>query len=207
MTRTTIGGLLLNKSLKVLSLFDGISCGRVALERAGYAVSIYEAFEIDKYARAITRYRYPDTIHHGDVMDADFSKFAKHDLVIGGSPCTFWSIAKTGREVDKNGIGWELFMRFVEAVRIIKPRFFLYENVASMPSNIKAYISEEFSCEPVLINSALLSAQQRKRLYWTNIQGVTQPEDKGILLKDILESGVSYINKSHCMTATYSGAE
>ena len=207
------GGLILkwNKPLKVVSLFDGISCGRVAIEKAGFSVSAYEAFEIDKYPRSVTRYRYPDTIHHGDVMDADFSKFTGYDLVIGGSPCTFWSIAKTGREVDKDGIGWMLFMRFVEAVRIIKPRFFLYENVASMPSNIKAYISEELGCEPVLINSALVSAQQRRRLYWTNIGNggvdIAQPTDKGILLKDILDSGCSYVEKSHCMTANYPGAE
>jgi DNA (cytosine-5)-methyltransferase 3A len=98
-------------------------------------------------------------------------------------------------------------MRFVDAVRIIRPRYFLYENVASMPQSIRAYITEEFGVEPILINSALVSAQQRKRLYWTNIKGVTQPNDKGILLKDILESGLSYVDKSHCMTATYSGAE
>ena len=97
------------------------------------------------------------------MRDADFSKFAGYDLVIGGSPCTFWSIAKTGREVDKDGIGWMLFMGFVEAVRIIKPRFFLYENVASMPPNIKTFISDELGFEPVLINSALVSAQQRRR--------------------------------------------
>ena len=128
-------------------------------------------------------------------------------MVIGGSPCTFWSIAKAGREVEKDGKGWQLFMRFVEAVRQIKPRFFLYENVASMPHTIKAYITEELCGEPVLINSALLSAQQRKRLYWTNIKGITQPEDKGILLRDIIESGLSYVDKSHCMTARYAGAE
>jgi DNA (cytosine-5)-methyltransferase 3A len=207
------GGLILkwNNPLKVVSLFDGISCGRVAIERAGYAVSAYEAFETDKFPRSVTRYRYPDTIHHGDVLDADLSKCAGYDLVIGGSPCAFWSIAKTGREVDKNGIGWMLFMRFVEAVRIIKPRFFLYENVASMPPNIKTYISEELGFEPVLINSALVSAQQRRRLYWTNIAGggadIVQPADKGILLKDILDSGCSYVEKSHCMTANYQGAE
>jgi len=125
---------------------------------------------------------------------------------MGGSPCTFWSIAKTNREVDKDGMGWKLFMRFVEAVRIIKPKVFFYENVASMPNSIKEYISEELGCEPVHINSALVSAQHRKRLYWTNIQGVTLPDDKGILLKDILESGMPFIDKSYCITATYSGA-
>ena len=191
----------------MVSLFDGISCGRVALERTGYAVSHYEAFEIDKYARSISRYNYPAITHHGDVMDADFRQFADYDLVMGGSPCTFWSIAKHNREVDKDGMGWKLFMRFVEAVWQIQPRYFLYENVASMPSNIKDYISDELGCEPILINSALVSAQQRKRLYWTNIEGITQPYDRGILLKDILDSGIPYQDKSHCITATYQGAE
>ena len=195
------------RPLKVVSLFDGISCGRLALERAGYAVLAYEAFEIDKYARAVSRFNYPEVAHHGDVLDADFRHFNDYDLVMGGSPCTFWSIAKHNREVDKDGMGWKLFMRFVEAVWQIQPRYFLYENVASMPGNIKDYISDELGCEPILINSALVSAQQRKRLYWTNIEGITQPHDRGILLKDILESGIPYQDKSHCITATYQGAE
>ena len=190
------------QKLNTVSLFDGISCGRVALERAGYAVNSYHAFETDKYARAVSRYNYPDITQHGDVLNADFSRFADIDLVMGGSPCTFWSVAKTNREVDKDGMGWKLFMRFVEAVRQIKPRYFLYENVASMPQNIKAYISEELGVEPVLINSALVSAQSRKRLYWTNIQGVTQPDDRGILLQDILETGVTARNKSQTILAT-----
>lgn len=189
--------------INVVSLFDGISCGRVALDRAGIAVSSYEAFEIDKYARAVSRYNFPDIRQHGDVLDADFSRFAGYDLVMGGSPCTFWSIAKTNREVDKSGAGWKLFMRFVEAVQVIRPRFFLYENVASMPANIRAYISEELGCEPVLINSALVSAQHRKRLYWTNIQGIIQPADKGILLKEILDSGLAWRDKSYCIDACY----
>ncbi|MCL2047157.1 MAG: DNA cytosine methyltransferase [Defluviitaleaceae bacterium] len=197
----------MQRKLNIVSLFDGISCGRVAIERAGYAVSSYVAFEIDKYARAISRFNYPDIEHYGDVMEADFNKFAGYDMVMGGSPCTFWSIARANREVDKDGIGWKLFMKFVEAVRIIKPRFFFYENVASMPSTIRDFISEEFGCKPIMINSALVSAQQRKRLYWTNITDVTQPNDKGILLRDIIDSGVSYVEKSHCMTARYGGAE
>jgi len=142
-------------------------------------------------------------------LDADYGKYAGYDLVMGGSPCTFWSIAKAGREVDKNGKGWALFMSFVHAVRLISPRYFLYENVASMPTDIRKYISEELGCEPVLINSALVSAQSRKRLYWTNIGGVSgipQPGDMGILLKDILDSGLPYQDKSHCITATYNGA-
>ena len=196
-----------NKPLKVLSLFDGISCGRLALENAGFTVESYVAFEIDKYAKAISRYNYPDILQCGDVLEADFAQFKGFDMVIGGSPCTFWSIAKTNREVDKSGIGWKLFMCFSNAVKIIRPKWFLYENVASMPNSIKAFISEEFACEPVFINSALLSAQQRKRLYWTNIKGVTQPKDKGILLADIIESGLPLNQeKSWCMTARYGGA-
>ena len=193
----------MSDGVKVVSLFDGIACGRVALERAGIAVSAYEAFEIDKYPRSISRYNYPDIVHHGDVMDADFSKFKGYDMVMGGSPCTFWSIAKANREVDKGGIGWQLFMRFVEAVRIISPRFFLYENVASMPATIKAYISEELGVEPVRINSALVSAQSRDRLYWTNIPNISQPQDRGILLQDIIESGVTARDKAYCIDACY----
>ena len=183
-----IGGLV----IKVVSLFDGISCGRVALDRLGYTVSHYEAFEIDKYPRSISRYNYPDISFHGDVMDADFAQFKGYDLVMGGSPCTFWSIAKANREIDKKGMGWKLFMQFVTAVREICPQYFLYENVASMPKNIKECISEEFGCEPILINSALVAAQQRKRLYWTNIPNIKQPADKRFLLYDILESGLAY---------------
>jgi DNA (cytosine-5)-methyltransferase 3A len=194
---------LSGQGLKIVSLFDGVSCGRLALDRAGIAVSLYEAFEIDKYAMAISRYNYPDIRQRGDVREADFTRFQGYDIVMGGSPCTFWSIAKTNREIDKGGIGWMLFMRYVEAVRQIKPRFFLYENVASMPVTIKAYISEELGCVPVLINSALVSAQQRKRLYWTNISGITQPEDKGILLKDILQAGMTSRDKSYCIDACY----
>ena len=195
-----------NNNIKVVSLFDGISCGRVALEKTGYAVSSYIAYEIDKYARAVSRYNFPDIKQCGNVLDADFSKYVGYDFVMGGSPCTFWSIANAGREISKGGMGWKLFMQFVEAIRQIKPRHFLYENVVSMPNNIRDYISEELGCAPILINSALVSAQNRKRLYWTNIKGVTQPTDRGILLKDILESGMPYQDKSHCMTASYSGA-
>ena len=193
----------MGRGLNVVSLFDGISCGRLALDRAGYAVSSYAAFEIDKYASAISRYHYPDIARHGDVLDADFNRFTDADLVIGGSPCQSWSIAKTNREVDRSGIGWKLFMRFAEAVRRIKPRFFLYENVASMHGDIREYISGELGCKPVLINSALVSAQQRKRLYWTNISGVAQPEDRGILLKDILETGMAAREKAYCIDASY----
>lgn len=195
--------MFLKNGVSVVSLFDGISCGRLAFDRAGIKVGSYSAFEIDKYAKAVSCYNYPDIKHYGDVLEADFSEFLEADFVIGGSPCTFWSIAKNNRETDKNGIGWKLFMKFIEAVKIIKPKYFLYENVASMPKNIKEYITEEFQTEPIMINSALVSAQQRKRLYWTNIRNVIQPDDKGIFLKDILESGITVREKSLCIDACY----
>lgn len=196
------------RPIKVLSLFDGISCGRVGLNRVGIPISEYAAFEINKYAISISRFNFPDTRQYGDVLMADFSMFTGFDMVIGGSPCNFWSCAKgSRREVDKAGIGWLLFSRFAEAVRVVRPKWFFYENVSSMPMSIKAYISEEFGAEPIMINSALVSAQQRKRYYWTNIQNVEQPIDRGILAQDILQSGLPMGEKTYCMTASYGGAE
>lgn len=190
--------------MRVLSLFDGMSCGRIALERTGIKVDTYYASEIDKYAIQITKKNYPDTIHIGNVNDIDFSEYiGKIDLLLGGSPCTFWSIAKKNREINKDGEGWKLFSRYLDALNTIKPKYFLYENVASMPNTIKDFISEEFGCQPIMINSALVSAQERKRYYWTNILGVQQPEDKGIYLSDILESGFTDRQKSFCLDASY----
>ncbi|MCL2392980.1 MAG: DNA cytosine methyltransferase [Oscillospiraceae bacterium] len=187
----------------MVSLYDGVSCGRLALEKAGYAVSHYEAFEFNKSARAISRYRYPHIVHHGDVLDADFRQFIDYDIVMGGSPYIFWSAAKQNQEVDKDGMGWKLFMRFVDAIWQIQPRYFLYENIAAMPSNIKEFISDELGCEPIPINSALVSAHNQNRLYWTNIEGVAQPYDKGILLKDILDCGLSPLDKINLADSDY----
>ena len=168
----------------------------------------YAAFEIDKYPISISRFNYPEIVQYGNVLTADFSMFKGFDIVMGGSPCTFWSCAKgKDREVDKNGIGWLMFSRFVDAVRTVRPKWFLYENVNSMPANIKAFITEELKVKPIMINSALVSAQQRKRLYWTNIPGIEQPGDKGILLKDIIQSSLPMSEKSYCFTASYGGAE
>ena len=174
--------------MNVLSLFDGISCGRVALERAGIQVDTYNAFEIDEYAIKIAQKNYPKTIQNGDVLESDFAKFRNADLLMGGSPCTFWSIAKNNREIDKNGMGWKLFERYLLAMKNTNSKHFLYENVASMPNTIKDFISEELGCDPIMIDSKLVSAQQRKRYYWTNIPCVTQPEDKNILLENVVES-------------------
>ena len=133
-------------------------------------------------------------------------------LLIGGSPCTHWSIAQTkNRETEASGIGWELFLNYRIARDKYKPDFFLYENNKSMSPVIRAQITAELGVEPVLINSALVSAQNRQRLYWAgkrNPDGtysqvaVEQPEDRGILLRDILETGVAWSEKSYCITAT-----
>lgn len=192
--------------MKVLSLFDGISCGMVALERAGINVERYDAFEIDKYAIKVSDKNYPQIVHHGDVFGGNFADFKGYDLLLGGSPCTYWSIAKAGRETTPDGIGGKLFMEYVRVLRESGCKYFLYENNNSIHQNIKNFISEQLGVQPIMINSALVSAQQRKRCYWTNIPGVCQPKDKGILLKDILESGVAWQDKSYCMTAGYNGA-
>lgn len=192
--------------MKVLSLFDGISCGMVALERAGIKVEKYDAFEIDKYAIKVSEKNYPQIVHHGDVFGGNFADFKGYDLLLGGSPCTYWSIAKKGRETTSDGIGGKLFMEYVRALQESGCKYFLYENNNSIHQNIKDFISEQLGVQPIMINSSLLSAQQRKRCYWTNIPNICQPEDKGILLKDILESGISWQDKSYCMTASYDGA-
>lgn len=192
--------------MKVLSLFDGISCGRLALERAGLPVEYYDAFEIDKYAVTVSKKNYPDIVHHGNVFDGDFTKFKGYDLLLGGSPCTYWSIAKKGRETTSDGMGFQLFMEYVRALEESECRYFLYENNFSIHQNIKDEISKQLGVQPIMINSALVSAQNRKRCYWTNIPNVTQPEDLGIMLADVLENGISWQDKSYCMTARYSGA-
>lgn len=189
--------------MNVLSLFDGISCGRVALERAGIKVDTYYASEIDKYAIKITQKNYPDTVQLGDVNDIDFTKFTnKIDLLLGGSPCTDLSIAKKNREGLK-GKNSSLFWKYAEALNTIKPKWFIFENVASMKKEDKDIITKTLGVEPIMIDSALVSAQQRKRLYWTNIPGVQQPEDKHIYLQDILESGYTDRLKSYCIDASY----
>ncbi|MCM1578452.1 MAG: DNA cytosine methyltransferase [Ruminococcus sp.] len=192
--------------MKVLSLFDGISCGRVALERAGIPVECYSAFEIDKFAVQTSSKNYPEIQHFGNVFDGDFKAFRGYDLLLGGSPCTYWSIAKRGRETTSDGEGFRLFMEYVRALKEAKPTYFLYENNHSIHQNIKDEISEKLGVKPIMINSALVSAQQRKRCYWTNIPGVVQPDDKGIMLRDILNNAVPWQGKAYCLTANYGGA-
>lgn len=193
--------------MRILSLFDGISCGRVALDRAGIAVEDYAAFEIDRFAVQTSAKNYPDIRHFGNVFEGDFTQFRGCDLLLGGSPCTYWSIAKRNRETTCDGEGFKLFMQYVRALNEARPTYFLYENNYSIHQNIKDEISRQLGVQPIMINSALVSAQQRKRCYWTNIPGVVQPADKGIMLNDIIDpDAVGWNKKSYCMTANYAGA-
>ena len=192
--------------MKILSLFDGISCGRLALERAGLPVEQYDAFEIDRYAITISKKNFPDIVHHVDVFDGDFTKFKGYDLLLGGSPCTYWSIAKKGRETTSDGMGFKLFMEYVRALHESECKYFLYENNYSIHQNIKDEISKHLGVQPIMINSALVSGQNRKRCYWTNIPNVTQPNDLGIVLADVLENAVPWQDKSYCMTSSYNKA-
>lgn len=179
--------------MKVLSLFDGISSGRLALERAGIKVKKYYASEIDKYAIQVAKKNYPDTIQLGDCTKLNYLELLDVDLVIGGSPCQGFSFA--GKQLNFNDPRSKLFFEFVRAVRTIKPKYFLLENV-KMKKEFQDIISAELGVEPIEINSSLLSAQNRKRLYWTNIPNVTQPDDKGILLKDIVHEFADIPEKS-----------
>ena len=187
--------------MKVLSLFDGISCGMVALERAGIQVDRYVAYEIEESAIKISQHHYPNIEECGDVFKADFTQYEGFDILIGGSPCTYWSVARTnaGRETTSSGMGWDLFSQYVRALEESKCKYFLYENNYSMSSDIKAEITKALGVEPIYINSELVSAQHRKRLYWTNIPNVQQPSDKGILLENIIESGAVDRKKSLCI--------
>lgn len=163
----------------------------VALERAGIPVERYVAYEIEPNAIKISQKNYPQIEQCGDVTKADFTQYQGFELLIGGSPCTNWSCAKNHTaEVKKElfineGEGWELFKQYARAMKEAKPKYFLYENNYRISKNIVEAITEILGVEPVMIDSALVSAQRRKRLYWTNIPDIKQPDDKGILLKDI----------------------
>ena len=177
--------------MNVLSLFDGISCGQVALERAGIKVDNYYASEIEESAIAITQYNYPNTIQLGDVTlltEEKIKGLGSIDLLIGGSPCTDLSNYKYYMQ-DSTGLEGKssrLFYEYLRIKSIVKPKYFLLENVASMKEKWKNVMSELMGCEPILINSALVCAAERKRLYWTNIPNIGQPKDKGIVLRDIV---------------------
>jgi DNA (cytosine-5)-methyltransferase 3A len=173
--------------MNILSLFDGLSCAQVVINKLGIKNYTYYASEIDKYAIAVTQYNYPNTIQVGDITKLKGKDFKDIDLIIGGSPCQDLSIAKKDRKGLK-GSRSILFWEFVRLLKEINPKYFLLENVNSMPKEAKDIITKTLEVEPIMINASLVSAQQRKRLFWTNILNIIQPKDKGILLKDILEN-------------------
>ena len=194
--------------MNVLSLFDGISCGQIALQRVGLNVDKYFASEIEKSAMEVTKKHFPNTIFIGDVRQVSAKDLPKIDLLIGGSPCTNLSFSgkRNGMitkdkikittleqylQLKQDGFQFEgqsyLFWEYVRLLKEIKPKYFLLENVV-MGKEWEKVFTETLGVEPILINSALVSAQTRKRLYWTNIPNVSQPEDKHITLSDILES-------------------
>jgi DNA (cytosine-5)-methyltransferase 3A len=212
----------MKEKINVLSLFDGMSCGQIALEKAGIAVENYFASEIDKYAIAVTMHNYPNTKQLGSVIEVDGYKLPKIDLLIGGSPCQSFSFAGKRKgmstkceteiltlehyiELKSEGYEFEgqsyLFWEYMRLLNEVKPKYFLLENVM-MGEKWEKILSKAIGVNPIEINSALVSAQNRRRLYWTNIgmqpsglfgdlaSIIPQPKDKGILLKDILESEV-----------------
>ena len=175
--------------MNVLSLFDGISCGMVALNRAGIEVDRYVAYEINPKAIQISQTNYPRIEHCGDVTTADFTQYRGFDLLIGGSPYQDLSVYKTSSEEGWLGLEGQksnLFYHYVRALRECKPRYFLLENVASMEQRWIDVISDELGVQPILINSSLVCAAERKRLYWTNIPGIEQPRDRNLVLRDIV---------------------
>lgn len=198
--------------MKIVSLFDGMACGMLAMLGAGVEVDEYYAYEIDKYAVQTATHNFPNIIECGDVFKADFTQYKDVDFIVGGSPCTYWSIAqKNNRETEASGLGWELFSQYVRALNEIKPQFFIYENNKSMSKAIRESITEAFGFDAICINSALVSAQNRQRLYWVgkrNEDGtyskvdVQQPEDRGILLRDILDGGIDLTSRDKSFAYT-----
>lgn len=202
--------------MKILSLFDGMACGMIAMLNAGIEVERYDAYEIDPYPIKASSHNFPNIHHHGDVFQADFAQYEGVDFLIGGSPCTYWSIAqKNNRETEASGMGWELFSQYVRAVKEAKPKFFIYENNKSMSAAIRESIDRAFGFDAVCINSALVSAQNRQRLYWVGARNedgtyhkvpVEQPEDRDILLNDVLDNAIAWQDKSHAYTTRCQGA-
>lgn len=202
---------------RVLSLFDGMGCAHLAMQEAGLPISRYVSFEIDRFCNEVVAHNFPDAEQRGDVFDADFTEFEGFDLLMDGPPCTYWSVAQSTdrREVTASGQGWELFQQYARALREARPRWFIYENNKSMSRAIRESISTEFGFEPVWINSALVSAQKRDRLYWVGRREpngtysrvpVEQPADRGILLRDVLETGIAWKDKSYACTTRVAGA-
>ena len=192
--------------LNVLSLFDGMSCARIALDKLGIPCNYY-ASEIDKYAIKVAKANYPQTIHLGSVTDLSWNDKDLHqhlqpkiDLLVGGSPCQGFS--RAGKQLNFDDPRSKLFWEYVRILKEVKPKYFLLENVR-MDLLSQDVISSALGVEPITINSNLVSAQNRHRLYWTNIPVYNKPKDKGVVLQDILEDGVTDRDKAHCIDANY----
>lgn len=195
--------------MKILSLFDGISCGMVALERAGISVEKYVSYEIDEDAIKISKKNYPNIEQCGDVTSADFTKYKNFDLLIGGSPCQGFSFA--GKQLNFDDPRSKLFFEFVRAIKECQPKYFLFENTPMKKSCIDV-INECLGVEPQLIDANLVSAQDRRRLYWVGTRtdkgtyetiDIKQPEDKGVLLEDIvLPDALVDRDKAHSIIAS-----
>lgn len=176
--------------MNVLSLFDGMSCGQIALEKVGVDVNKYYASEIYEQAIKVTRKNYPNTIHIGDVRGIVGKALPKIDLLIGGTPCRNLSRAVINNPMHNQGLDGKhsnLFYEYVRIMREVEPKYFLMENVESMKNIDRDIISEALGVEPIMINSSLFSAQDRKRYYWTNIPLKEDIEDKELFLKDIIQ--------------------
>ena len=196
--------------MNVLSLFDGMSCGMLALDRLGIKVDKYYASEIDKYAMQVSAANYPEIIQVGDVCDLKSEDFKDIDLILAGSPCQGFSFA--GKQLAFDDPRSALFFEFIRLLKEIKPKYFLLENVKMKKEYLQiiseqvsaCYLEIPFGIEPIFINSSLVSAQSRQRYYWTNIPNVEQPKDRGVVLKDVLEDGFNTErDKSHCLDANY----
>ena len=195
--------------MNVLSLFDGMSCGQIALKKLGIPVKNYFASEIDKFAIKVAKANFPDMVHLGDVQNVktsgqhlldEFDCGHKIDLLIGGSPCQGFSFA--GKQLNFDDPRSQLFFEYIRLLKALKPKYFMLENV-KMSKQSQQIITDYLGVEPVEINSNLVSAQNRRRLYWTNIPVDGLPEDKGTVLADILEDGYTDREKSYCLDASY----
>ena len=183
--------------MNVLSLFDGISCGQVALEKAGVKIKKYFASEIDKHAIKVTQSNYPNTVQIGNVLDVNGCDLPKIDLLIGGSPCQGFSQA--GKKLNFEDPRSKLFFEYVRILKETNPKYFLYENVIPKSREVIDIISEYLGVQPKQINSNLKSCQDRKRLYWANFE-IRTPDDDGVLLKDIVKFNSEIPTKKETFT-------
>jgi len=187
------------KLKNALSLFDGMSCGQIALKKLGIKIGNYYASEIDKYAMQITKKNFPETKFIGDVRSVKGKDYKDIDLLLGGSPCQGFSLA--GKQLNFEDPRSKLFFEYVRILKEVKPKYFLLENV-KMKKEYQDIITEYLGVEPIKINSSLLSAQNRERLYWTNIPNIEPPEEKGLVIADILNIKIKEEEKENRIIMT-----